>query len=90
MKILKTLSIIIGTVAITFGLDSCKKDDNNECCTFSYQDDDVTYTFRACEDGKITYSYTGGETETYSWKEDYDTWEEVRSLMVNDYDATCN
>ena len=89
MKILKNLSIITGIVALTVGLDSCKKKDTNECCTFSYQDDDVTYSITACESGKITYSY-GDETYTGSWKEDYGTWAEVKSLLVNDYGATCS
>jgi hypothetical protein len=89
MRVIKNLSIFIGAVALIAGLNSCKKDNDIECCTFSYIDEDITYTFKACSDGKLTYSY-GDETYTESWKDDYDTWSEVKSLMINEYDATCN
>jgi len=88
MKILKNLSIITGMFALIVGVNSCKKEDTNECCTFSYTYDDITLSVTACEDGNMTVSY-GDETYTESWKDDYGSWSEMRSEMV-DYGATCS
>ena len=89
MKILKSLSIITGMVALTFGINSCEKEDSNECCTLTRTYEDITETITACEDGSATVSY-GDETDTYSWKDGlFDSWSEIRSLVL-EYGGTCS
>ena len=81
----------LGAIAVLTGFNSCNKDDE-ECCTISYRDGQYTYTWRACEDGTVVYTYTGPgtkETETYSWLNDYDTWNQVKGEFI-DEGGTCN
>ena len=89
MKILKFSAMALGAAALIIGFNSCKKDKGIECCTYSYIEDGIRYSFKACEDGKMTYSYTGGETETYDWHDDYGNWSELRQAFI-DYGGTCD
>ena len=89
MRIFKLFALLIGTIAISFGINACNKDKGKECCTFSYRDGGVTYTYEACDDGIIKYSTSDGDYYTYSWKDDYDSWAEVKNIMIS-YGATCD
>lgn len=92
MKTLKLLATLLGVVAIITGMSSCEKDkdDSNECCTYSYTDGGVTYTYKACEDGTVVYTTSEGVRETYSWKDEYDSWAEVKTYFLEEVDGTCN
>ncbi len=84
-------AMMAGTAALIFGFSSCNKDKNsNECCGWTYSDDDETYsyTIKACEDGSVlvTYTYDGDSyTENYDWHDDYDTWAEVKDVILEEY-----
>ena len=88
MRIFKSIAMLFGAVVLITGLNSCNKDDDIECCTFSYTEGDITYSYKACEDGDITLSY-GDVTEKYSWKDEYGSWKEVKDIFL-DYGASCN
>ena len=90
-KILKLTAMVFGAVAMVFGLNSCSKDDDKDCCTWDKSEtgDEGTYTFtgKACEDGYFTFTYTYTDkddvVETYSdtgdWMEDTDyTWDYIK------------
>lgn len=83
--------MILGAVALIAGINACDKDDDDgmECCTLTEKDGSITYKWKACEDGSVTYSYTGGPTETYSWKDEYSSWSEVKELFLED-GGTCD
>lgn len=89
MKIVKWTARLIGLIAIIASVESCKKEDPNECCTFSYSYGSYSISGKACQDGTFTYTYNG-TSDTGTWTDDYDSWSEVKSLLVNDYGATCS
>ena len=96
MKVLKFSAGLFGAFALLFGATSCK-DDGPECCSFSdsYTENGITYkyTVEACDDGSVNTVYTAdGETYKYesSWKDYFDSWGEVKDLIVDNYDGTCD
>ena len=76
-RILKLFAIFLGTF-FTAGLVSCSSDSDNDCCTFSYVDEGITYTYSYCPDGSYTYSVDGDVIYTGTW-EDWGTWEDISS-----------
>lgn len=80
--------MVFGAASLIFGINSCDKDDDNECCTLTYTDGDETYTVRACEDGSITYTYND-QTYSYNWKDDFDSWAEIKAEAIAE-GATCS
>ena len=76
-RILKLFAIFLGTF-FTVGLVSCSSDSDNDCCTFSYVDAGITYTYSYCPDGSYTYSVDGEVISTGTW-DDWTTWEDISS-----------
>jgi uncharacterized lipoprotein YehR (DUF1307 family) len=90
MKIFKFLALLFGAIAMLIGSGSCKKDeDKTECCSYSITEQGITYTYKACEDGKLYYSKTGEPTVTYSWTDDYGSWAEVKDEYIQ-MGASCS
>jgi len=89
MRIYKSIAMLFGAVVLITGLNSCNKDDDIKCCTFSYTYDGSTYSYEACENGTLTYSLDGDVVDKYSWKDDYGSWKEVKDIFL-DYGANCN
>ena len=79
-RILKLFVIFLGTF-FTAGLVSCSSysDSDSECCTFSYVDEGITYTYTYCPDGTYTYSVDGDVIYSGNWDDDGTTWEDVSS-----------
>ena len=75
--IFKFFAIFLGTF-FTAGLISCSSDNDNDCCTFSYIDEGITYTYSYCPDGTYTYSIDGQVMYTGTW-DDWTTWEDISS-----------
>tara|TARA_Y100000766_G_scaffold71653_1_gene60206 strand:- start:1014 stop:1268 length:255 start_codon:yes stop_codon:yes gene_type:complete len=78
--IFKFFAIFLGTF-FTSGLISCSSDDDassRQCCTYSYIDQGITYTYTYCPDGTYTYSIDGEVIYSGTW-DDWGTWEEVSS-----------
>ncbi|MDB3865965.1 hypothetical protein N9300_00640 [bacterium] len=90
-KILKLTAMLFGGAAMLLGLNSCDKEDDVNCCSFSdsgtYNGVSYSYSSTLCEDGTYTSTYTyGDDTETYSgnwdeWVEEGTTWAEI----IEDY-----
>ena len=76
--ILKLFVIFLGTF-FTAGLVSCSSDDDNDCCSFSYVDDGITFTYTYCPDGTSTYSIDGEVISTGTWDDEETTWEDISS-----------
>lgn len=78
--------MLFGAVATISGLSSCNKDDGgNECCTVVYDG----YKYVACEDGSMTISEDGEVIESYSWKQEFNSWAEVKDEAY-DYGGSCS
>lgn len=90
-KVLKFSALALGALGLVTGMNSCSKDDDdsNDCCTFTYTYDGETGTVKACEDGSITYTYGDGTTDTDNWKEDYDSWADMKAEFIK-YGGTCD
>lgn len=58
-KIFKLLMMAVGAFAMVAGSTSCSKDDEKECCTYSYDGD----TMKFCEGDAELEEYG------YTWKE---------------------
>jgi hypothetical protein len=87
MKILQLIARLLGAIALVTGMSACNKDDDkggNECCSYSYTDNGITYTFKACESGTLTYTTSEGVRETYNWEDYYDSWSEVKQSFLDE------
>jgi len=76
--------MLLGGVAMVFGLNSCDKGDDVDCCTVSESNELYSYSATFCENGTYSGTYTyGDETYTYSgnWQDDNGegtTWAEIQ------------
>ena len=92
MKIyIKFYAIALGALFSLLGISSCSSDDDNntnECCTYSYTDEGVTYTYTYCADGSYTYAIDGVVIDDTPWSND-SSWDEIKSELLSE-GATCN
>jgi hypothetical protein len=92
MRIFKLFAFLIGAGSLLFSASSCKKDDGQECCTATETYDGITVKYTACEDGTLSYTYTGDDARgsfTSSWTDDFDNWADVKEYAI-DEGASCN
>jgi hypothetical protein len=81
MRKLRLLFKIFGIVVLLTGLQSCKKDKNNDCITCKYDDDDSD-DFKICEDDED------------EWGDYADSWDDVVDALNEwddeESDVSCN
>jgi len=87
--------MFIGAVALLTGFNACDKDDDDgdskECCTYSYTYGESTIKWKACSDGTYSVSYDGTVVYSGNWEDDYDSWSEMKAMILENYDgAKCD